>query len=145
MRANTKITRGTVGGSRVKVLFALQALLGLFYLGCVPFLLYVTTTVQAGRGYDPASGVYGLRIGAFVCGVLAVLTLASALGLRKYKLWAYRLGAGIAWLMIAALAFSVWDDKTVDWEMVWIMLPYLAMGILFLLPGTRTQIRALQH
>ena len=146
MSANTEVTNNdTVERGRIKLLFVVQMLSGLFYLGCVPFLLYLTATPQVRHGYDPAGAVYGLRMGAVVCGILAFFTLTSALGLRKNKLWAYRLGAGVAWLMIAALAFGMWDDKTVDLEMVWIMIPYLAIGIFFLLPGTRLQMRASQR
>jgi len=145
MTGNIEVTNDEAGRGRLKFLFVLQTLSGLFYLGCALFLLYLITTPQVRRGYDPASAVYGLRIGAVVCGILAAFALTSALGLRKKKIWAYRLGASIAWLMTAALAFGVWDDKTVDWEMVWMMLPYLAMGIFFLLPGTRLQMRASQR
>jgi hypothetical protein len=141
MTGNTEVENATTARGRVKFLFVLQTSFGLFYLGCTLFLLYLITTPHVRRGYDPASAVYGLRIGMVVCGMLAAFTLTSALGLRKKKIWAYRLGASIAWLITAALAFGVWDDKTVDWEMVWMMLPYLAIGIFFLLPGTRLQMR----
>ena len=141
MSGRAEITSDSAGRGRIKLLVAVQLLSGLFYLGCVPFLLYLTTTPQVRGGHDPAGATYGLRVGAIVCGMLAVATLTAALGLRKYKVWAYRLGAAVAWLMIASLAFGLMDDGAVDWEMLWIMLPYLAMGIFFLLPGTRLQMR----
>src|SRR5581483_7177579 len=142
MSENAKAAENRAGHGRVKLLVAVQILTGLFYLGCVPFLLYLTTTPQIHRGYDAASAIYGLRIGALVCGLLAVVTLTAALGLKKNNLWAYKLGAGIAWFMTAILGLGLFDERSVDWEVLWIMLPYLALAVFFLLPNTRLQIRA---
>lgn len=140
MSADTEVRNKVVGRGRIKLLFVLQMLLGLFYVGCVPFLLYLTTSAQVRIGYDPASAIRGLKLGALVCGILAAVTLTSALGLRKRKLWAYILGLGITWLIIVALASGLFDVRPIDWDVLWVMVPYLAIGIFFLLPGTRFQI-----
>ena len=141
MSTNTELVANDFRCNGVKFLAVVQGLLGFLYLGYAAYL-YLVTTPEIYRQNHAIEAIHNLRMDTLATGIVGTVTLASALGLRKNKLWAYNLGGAVTWFIVAGSAISLFVEKPPDWEMLWILLPYLPLWILFLLPGTRKQLQA---
>ena len=74
---------------------ALQVLLGLMLAGLTIYLLALTRSHETLTAPNPADAVRGLRIGAAVLGVPAVITLIGVGGLLKRRTWGWILSLAI--------------------------------------------------
>lgn len=127
---------------RIKLLVALQGLFGIFYLGYAAycFHLYGVSTSDIYHQRYSAEAIHTLRFDAVLTVILGSLSLASALGLRRGRLWAYKTAGALAWFFVCGTAISLFTEKPRDWDMLWLLIPYVPLLILFVLPGTRAQL-----
>jgi len=116
-------------------------LLGLIYVGTVPYLLYLTTTPEITQDKDAMEAIDGMRIGALSCAVIAVPTLLAGVELLRRRKWAYWLVIANLALTVAALAFGTFADfSSIEWDALWVLLVFFAVFIFALLPSTRREL-----
>jgi hypothetical protein len=126
---------------RLKIVAWLMILLGLIYVGTVPYLLYLTTTPEITQDKDAMEAIDGMRIGALSCAVIAVPTLLAGVKLLQRRKWAYWLVIANLALTVAALAFGTFADfSSIEWDALWVLLVFFAVFIFALLSSTRREL-----
>ena len=89
-----------------------------------------------------ANAAHGIRIGAAVIALPAVLAIASSYGLWKEKLWGWWVALLSNTLMMGTLTYSIVDENTIDWDMVGVTAVSAVLPMLLLLPVVRKFYRA---
>ncbi len=116
----------------------MQLLLGLLYTGLTIYLLVLTRSREILAGLDASDTVYGLRIGALVLGVPALLTLIGVWGLWKRQLWGWVLSVATDVVVLAVLVYSVIDENNREGDEIALALGFVIPVVLLLLPRVRT-------
>jgi hypothetical protein len=109
-----------------------QALWAVTLTGLAVFLLVMTRTA----GPDASAG---LKTGATVLGVPALLAISSWYGLWKQTLWGWWLGLLTDFALLAMFVYGMVDDglRNIDWEMAGITVISAISPIFLLLPVVR--------
>ena len=109
-----------------------HGLLALALVGLTIFLLKLAWTASPEESQ-------GLKIGAMVLWIPALLAATSWYGLLKEKLWGWWLALATDFGLLAIFIYSVVDDGlgNIDWEMVEITVISALFSILLLTPVVR--------
>jgi uncharacterized membrane protein (DUF2068 family) len=84
-----------------------------------------------------ADAVHGLRIGAVVLGVPALVLFVSFWGLWKSKPWGWWLALAVDVIVLAVFAYGTFDANSIEWDEVGITLCLLVLLVFLLLPKVR--------
>lgn len=114
-----------------------QALWMLTLVGLPIYLLILARSSAIRSGPDAADAAHGLRVGAAVIALPAVLAIASSFGLWKQKLWGWWVALVSNSLMTGMLIYSTMDENTIDWDMFGLTVISAVLPILLLLPVVR--------
>lgn len=119
-------------GSRFRKRVVVQALWGVTLMGLVVFLLIMARTA------GPEAWA-GLKTGATVLIVPALLAISSWYGLWKQTLWGWWLALLTDFALLAMFVYSMMDDGlgNIDWEMAGITVTSAIAPILLLIPVVR--------
>ena len=110
----------------------MQALWAVTLTGLAVFLLVTARTA----GPDASAG---LKTGAAVLGVPALLAISSWYGLWRQTLWGWWLGLVTGFALLAVFVYSMVDDGLVnfDWEMAGITVTSAIAPVFLLIPVVR--------
>jgi hypothetical protein len=89
-----------------------QSLLALVLAGTAAYTLWLTRSPEILNEPDAADAIHGLKIGAAVIGVPALILLVSGIGLWRSKRWSWWLALVTDVVMMAALAYNLLGENT---------------------------------
>lgn len=114
----------------------LQLLLALLLLGTAVYVLLLTRSPETLKQPDAADTIEGLKIGAAVIGIPALVLLLGAFGLWKRKLWGWWVTLLVDLGIEATLIYSLFEDgwREVEREDIVLAACFAIFPILMLLP-----------
>jgi hypothetical protein len=119
------------------IVIVFQFLLGLLLAGLTVYLLALTRSGEILADPDVADTVQGLKIGAAVLGLPALITLLAVWGLWKRRFWGWLLSLATDAGMVAVLAYSIIGDHNFDGDTIALTAGCLMPAVLLLLPQVR--------
>ena len=100
-------------------------------------MLWLTRSPEILSEPDAADAIYGLKIGAAVLGVPALILLVAAIGLWRSKRWGWWLTLATDVAILATLVYSMLDENTVEWDEAALTVCFVFFPVLLLLPKVR--------
>jgi hypothetical protein len=121
----------------ITIVMVLQWLLGLLLAGLTIYLLALTRSAEALGEPDAADTIQGLKIGAAVLGVPALITLLGAWGLWKQRSWGWVLSLATDVGALAVLVYNNVGESKWDADEIALAAGFVVPVILLLLPVVR--------
>jgi hypothetical protein len=121
----------------ITIVIVFQSLLGLLLAGLTVYLLALTRSGEILADPDAADTIQGLKIGAGVLGLPALITLVAVWGLWKRRFWGWLLSLATDIGMVAVLAYSIIGDHDFDADTIALTAGFVLPVVLLLLPTVR--------